>query len=73
MKTILTREFDETDDIRPYIDPLSVLSAISEITAYLRGLDKYGVGDNVSAQAMAGKIRDRVREMCEEIPEDWKQ
>ena len=81
MKTSITFSFDSmvdgSDDPRNYIDPVAPLIVISEITRYLRELDKYGLGDRdiakLKPESIVQTIRERVLEMCADIPQEWKQ
>lgn len=72
MKTIITYELDEGDDIRPYADPLAGYSAVLAITGYLRELDRYGTNMG-SGESVVDMIRGHVLELCEDIPSEWKQ
>jgi len=72
MKTRITFDFENDDDPRDYIDPIIGLRAVSDITGYLRNLDKYGSDFKTVFEAIE-KIREQVREFCHDIPDDWKQ
>jgi hypothetical protein len=77
LKTSITFEFEEGDGACPrdYIDPGSALVAISEITGYMREIDKYGMNgaSSMTPEAVIDVIRRRVRDICEDIPQEWKQ
>ena len=71
MKQQIMFNLEEGDDPLDYAAPLKALCAIHDICQYLRELEKYGSPFKTVEEAVS-KIRRNVRDLCDDIREEWK-